>query len=456
MPDLKAAIRYAEDQREQSLQDLITLLRIPSVSTLPEHESDMHAAAEWIAERLRDLGFESVAIMPTARHPVVYGEWMQAGPQAPTILIYGHYDVQPADPLDEWTHDPFDPQIRGENIYARGASDMKGQLVASLRAVEAMLKTSGMPINVKYMLEGEEEIGSPSLEGFIREHKDMLRCDVCLNTDAGILAPDQPAITYALRGLAYFEIRLRGAATDLHSGTFGGVIDNPAIVLCKLIAGMRGDDGRITLPGFYDDVRELSPEEIAGLPDTPDSWWLERAGARKLFGEKGYDVNIRARARPTLDVNGLLSGFIGEGSKTVLPAKAMAKVSMRLVPDQRPERIRQILEAYLKEHMPDTMTWELLEHAGAPPAIIERDSDAVRAASEALEAVWGVKPVFDRQGGTVPVVAMIKDVLGVESLMLGFGLPSDNIHGPDEKQHLPNFYRGIETYIRFAHIFAAA
>lgn len=453
MPNREAAIAYAQAHRQQSLDDLKTLTRIPSISTLPEHRPDIERAAEWLAAQLQALGFERVAVLPTAGHPVVYGQWLKAGPDAPTVLFYGHYDVQPVDPLELWQSPPFEPREDGDNLYARGVSDMKGQVVAHLKAVEAMIRTSGLPINLKYLIEGEEEIGSPNLEAFIADHKELLACDFCLNGDAGILAPDLPSITYALRGLAYFEIRVQGPAGDLHSGVFGGAVDNPAQVLCQLIAGMRDDQGRITLPGFYDHVRPLSEEERAELAQLPqtEEWWRKQAGVKALFGEAGYTPLERATARPTLDVNGLLSGFTGKGAKTVLPARAMAKLSMRLVPDQTPEEVYEGLRAYLEANAPPTVTWELDHLVSCRPAIIDRNSPAVQAASQALEAVWGKRPLFARQGGTVPVVAQIKELLGVDSLMLGFILPDDNLHAPNEKFHLPNFFRGIETYIHFTH-----
>ena len=454
MSNLDSAIAYAKEHQGEFLEDLISYLRIPSVSTLPDHEPDMHQAAKWTADQLVEFGFESVAVMPTSGHPVVYGEWLKAGADAPTILFYGHYDVQPPDPLDLWISKPFEPQVRGDDIFARGASDMKGQIVAHLKAVESIIRTSSLPVNLKYLIEGEEEIGSPSLGAFIQENRTLLSCNLCLNGDSNILAPDIPSITFALRGLAYFEIRLQGTTGDLHSGVFGGAVDNPAIVLSKLIAGMRDEQGRITLPGFYDHVRPLTDTDRAEVASMPDAWWLEQAGAQVLFGEKGFTATERATARPTLDVNGIVSGFTGEGSKTVLPAKAMAKISMRLVPDQRPEMIRNSLEAYLKLKTPPTVAWELEQMASCQPAILERDSDAVRAAKQALAAVWRVEPVFTRQGGTVPVVGMMQELLGVDSLMLGFGLPDDNLHAPNEKLHLPNFYQGIETYIRFIHEYA--
>lgn len=455
MPRLNEAIKYAVDHQQDSLDQLKSFLTIPSISTLPEHEEDITRAATWVADRLRTLDFKRVEIIPTARHPIVYGEWLEAGSEAPTILFYGHYDVQPVDPLDEWESDPFGAEIRGDNIYARGASDMKGQIVAHLQALQAMLATGSIPINLKYMIEGEEEIGSPNIKAFLMAEKQRLSCDLCLNADSGILAEDQPSLTVALRGLSYFEIQLQGQRADLHSGMFGGAVDNPGMVLSKLLAGMKDEQGKITLPGFYEDVRPLSPEELALMPSLSDEWWKERAGADELLPESGYSVSESARARPTLDVNGLLCGFTGEGSKTVLPAKAMGKFSMRLVPNQSTEKIRESVEKYLKENVPSTMKYRLIEHASSPPAMIDPDSDALKAGAKALEQVWGKQVVYDRQGGTVPVVAYIQQILGVDSLMLGFGLPSDNIHGPNEKQHLPSFYRGIETYIRFMESFGA-
>lgn len=448
---MKKAIEYANQHQERFLEDLIEFVRIPSISTLPEHKEDMQRAAQWIADKLETLGFEQTAITPTQRHPIVSGQWLKAGKDAPTILVYGHYDVQPADPLELWESEPFEPTRRGDNLYARGVSDMKGQLVAHLSAVESMLKTNGLPVNLKYMLEGQEEVGSPHLDEYIEENKENLACDFCLNVDAAILAPDQPSITSGLRGLSYFQIDLTGASGDMHSGTFGGAVDNPAIVLARLITGMKDSQGRITLPGFYDNVKEITQEELDKLQIIPDEWWLEQSGAKALFGEPDYPAGVRATARPTLDVNGFLSGFTGEGSKTVLPAKAMAKISMRLVPDQKPERIRQLMEDYLKANVPESMSWELNEHASSTPAMVEVDSPAVQAANQAFEEIWGKSIVFVRQGGTIPAVGHIQDILGADSLLLGFGLPDDNLHAPNEKQYLPNFFRGIETYIRFSY-----
>ncbi len=454
MSERESAIEWSRTHQDAALDDLKAILRIPSISTLPEYSPEIERAAKWFSDTLRNLGCESVETIQTDGHPVVYAEWLKADPGCPTILVYGHYDVQPPEPLEEWESEPFDPQIRGENLYARGASDMKGQIVAFLKAVEAIQSTSQLPVNLKFMLEGEEEVGSPNLTGYIRKYKENLTSTVCLNCDSGIMDPDMPSLTYTLRGLAYFELRLQGAKSDLHSGLFGGAIDNPANVLCDLIAGMRDKHGRVTLPGFYDDVRPLTDEERQEMVTKPDSWWLEQTGVPVLFGEDDYTAAERATARPTLDVNGLLSGFTGEGSKTVLPAKAMAKLSMRLVPDQDPAKIKKAVDDYLSKNAPPTVSWELEDLSSCHPSISERDSASVRAATRAFEAVWGKKPVFQRQGGSVPVVGIIQELLGVESLIMGFGLPDDNLHAPNEKQHIPTFYRGIETYIHY--LFEAA
>lgn len=450
MSDLLSAITYSEENQQSSLDALIEFLKIPSISALSEHKPDVLAAANWCAAELQNLEMENVEVLPTGGLPVVYGSWLHAGSGATTILVYGHYDVQPIDPIDEWLSQPFDPDIRGENIFARGATDMKAQIVALLKAVEALKNSVGLPVNLKFLFEGEEEVGSPNLEAFIHDNKELLNSDFCLNLDAGILAPDIPSIMFALRGLAYYELHLQGPASDLHSGKFGGAIENPAFVLCDLIAGMRDESGRVMLPGFYDNVRPLSDEERAGLASLPqtEEWWLEQSGAKAIRQEE-YTPTERATARPTLEVNGILSGFTGEGSKTVLPATAMAKISMRLVPDQTPEEVRISLEEYLKENTPPTVTLDLIEMAGCHPGIMDRQTTAVEAASRALETVFGKTPLFTRDGGSVPVVGIIKDLLGIDSLLLGFGLPDDNPHAPNEKQHLPSFYKGIETYIRF-------
>jgi acetylornithine deacetylase/succinyl-diaminopimelate desuccinylase-like protein len=452
MADLNHAVNYAKENQRNTLQQLMEFLEIPSISALVENKDDVSRAADWVSSRLEQIGAKKVEIFPTSGHPIVTGSIMERV-GAPVVLVYGHYDVQPADPLDEWLSPPFNPSIRGDNLFARGATDMKAQLVAFLAAIEAIRQTGNIPINLIFMIEGEEEVGSPNLVGYLKNVKDKLSCDFCLNLDAGILALELPSIMIGLRGLAYFELWLQGPATDLHSGKFGGAIENPAMVLVELLAGMRDARGRITLPGFYDKVSPLAPEdreEMARLPQD-DDWWLKSSGAKALRQDGDWTPTEQATARPTLEINGLLSGFTGEGSKTVLPAKAMAKISMRLVPDQTPADMRGSLEKYLEQNIPGTVSYTLIEMHGAKPAVLDRDFYAVKAAREALKEVWGKEPVFTRDGGTVPVVGLIKEMLGIQSLLLGFGLPDDNPHGPNEKQHLPTLYRGIETYIQFLH-----
>lgn len=451
------ALDYAHQQRGRFLDELKEFLAIPSVSTSPEHKADVWRCAEWVAGQLRSLGMERVQVMPTGGHPVVYGEQLSAGKaraeqgrsDAPTILIYGHYDVQPVDPLELWTSDPFKAEVRGENLYARGASDMKGQVMASLKAVEAVVKTGGLPVNLKWLIEGEEEIGSANLGDFIKQNAKMLKADFCINPDAGMIGADLPTITYGLRGLAYFELRVFGPDRDLHSGLFGGTVHNPAQALAELIAGMHDKKGRITLPGFYDSVRKVSKAEradIARLPTKPKHF-LQQTGVPALWGEPEYSPEERVSIRPTLEVNGLLSGFTGEGSKTVLPAWAMAKISCRLVPDQDPQMIEKSLVRYLKQNAPKTIKWELKNLHNSGVALTEKDSVGVRAMAKGLEQVWGKRPLFKREGGSIGVVVQLQKYAGVESVLTGFGLPEDNMHSPNEKLHLPTWGRGIDAFI---------
>jgi len=451
---LNAALSYAQEHKDQILDELIEFVSIPSVSTDPEKKTEMQHAAQWVANQIHSLGFENVKILPTARHPVVYGESLKAGSDKPTVLIYGHYDVQPAEPLELWGTPPFEPTQQGDNLYGRGASDMKGQVVASLKAVEAYAHTGDLPINVKFIIEGEEEIGSPSLEKFLTENKDMLSSDFAINPDTGMIDADTPTITYGLRGLAYFELRVTGPEHDLHSGIFGGAVHNPAQALCELIAGMHDENGRVTLPGYYDSVRSLDDEERAELARLPldESFYLEQTGAPVLYGETGYTAYERVGARPTLEVNGLLSGFTGEGSKTVLPAKAMAKISMRLVPDQNPDDVYKQFKRYLEENAPPTIRWELEDLNQGDAAITDCKMPGVVALSQAMETTWGKKPVYKREGGSVPVVAQMQKILGIESVLTGFGLQDDNLHAPNEKIHLPTFFNGIDTFIRYLDI----
>lgn len=444
------AIQYAHQNREKFLSNLKTLVAIPSISTNPANQPDMQVAAQWLADQLTAIGVENAQVMQTAGHPVVYGDWLHAE-GAPTVLIYGHYDVQPVEPLELWQSEPFSPEPRGENLYARGASDMKGQIIASLSAIESIMQQGSFPVNIKFLLEGEEEIGSPSLAAFLKENAALFACDVALNPDAGMIAPDVPTIVYALRGLAYFELRVYGPEHDLHSGLYGGVVHNPAQALCELIAGMHDEQGRITLPGFYDRVRQLSTEERMELSRLPmdEAYYREQTGVPQTWGETGYSAIERTGARPTLEINGLLSGFTGTGSKTVLPAYAMAKISMRLVPDQDPVEVHQQLLAYLREKAPATIRWELIAMQGGKPSIADLKLPATQALARALEMVWGKRPVYKREGGSIPVVADMQTILGADSVLTGFGLPDDNLHAPNEKLHLPTWSRGIDALIHF-------
>ena len=446
-----AALRYAQENREVFIAELKEFCSISSISTNPDHVADMQLAAKWLADHLVRLGVDNVKIYATDGHPVVFGECMSAGPDAPTALVYGHYDVQPAEPLELWESEPFTPTIRGEYVYARGVTDMKGQILAFLKAVEAVIKTGSLPINLKFMVEGEEEIGSPNLPRFITEHKELLACDFAINPDTGMIAQDLPTIVYALRGMAYFELRLSGPDHDLHSGVFGGVIHNPAQALCELIAGMHNEQGQVTLPGFYDRVRNLDENErleLARLPVT-DQTYLEQTGAPALWGEAGYSPTERTGARPTLEINGLYSGYTGPGAKTVLPAEAIAKISMRLVPDQDPREVHQQLVSYLETFAPGTIRWTVQPLVGGPASISDRHSPYVNALSNAMETVWGKRPAFKREGGSVPVVALFQEILKVESVNTGFSLPDDNMHGPNEKMHLPTWEKGMQALIHY-------
>ena len=446
------AMSYAITHQHQFLEELIEFLRIPSISTQAQCEPDMVRAAGWLRDKLLAAGFPSAEVMPTEKHPVVYAEWLAAGPAAPTVLVYGHYDVQPPDPLDLWCTPPFEPTLVGDDLFARGAADDKGQLYIHVKAAEAFRETAGAPpVNLKYIFEGEEEIGSPSLEPFVREHKDLLAADVAVISDSHILGKDLPAIVYALRGLSYVEVEVTGPAHDLHSGIYGGAVRNPINVLCAMIANLQDEHGRITIPGFYDKVRELDDEErseLAKIPFDRDAW-LEEAGVTTDWGEPAHTIIERTAARPTLDVNGIWGGYVEAGAKTVLPSKAHAKISMRLVPDQDPAEITRLITEHLKFIAPPEVSVAVRDLHSGDPAIVRRDSPAMQAASGAYAAAFGREPVFMRGGGSIPVVATFQKVLGIETVLMGFGLPDDNLHAPNEKFHLPNFYRGIETVIRF-------
>jgi acetylornithine deacetylase/succinyl-diaminopimelate desuccinylase-like protein len=448
---LSQAIHFLDEEKDKFIDDLKLLGAIPSISTDSNSRESMFSAAAWLSDHLTKIGLHNSQIMPTNGYPVVYAEYLEAGPSKPTLLIYGHYDVQPADPLNLWESDAFNPQIRGDYIYGRGVSDMKGQVLATVNAVEACLVSGCLPINIKFLLEGEEEIGSPSLREFLHAKKDCFSCDLALNPDTGMLGPDDPTITFTLRGMAGFEITVQGPSHDLHSGTFGGVVHNPAQALSELIASMHDSNGSITLPGFYDPVRPLSPDEVQELNDLKrdETFFRTQTGAPALWGEPEYSPYERTCSRPTLEVNGLYSGYAGEGSKTVIPATATAKLSMRLVPDQDPVEVHQQLLAHLEKHAPKTIKYEVKYLKGNRAAISARDSDGVKAMSKALETVWGRKPSFKREGGSVPVVTLFQDILGIESVNSGFSLPGDNMHSPNERLHLPSWHKGMKAFVHF-------
>lgn len=459
-----SALEYASTHHDDFLNKLKEFAAIPSISTESAHAGDIARAAEWLKGRLSVLGATKTQILETSGKPIVWAEIPPAASQAvaenkvPTVLIYGHYDVQPVDPLELWESDPFTPTERGDRIYGRGVSDMKGQVVACLSAVESIQKTGGLPLTLRFLIEGEEEIGSPSLAESLERYGDLFRADLCFNPDTGMLAPDKPTITYGLRGLAYFEITVTGPTHDLHSGGYGGVIHNPAQVLCELIAGMHDGRGRVTLPGFYDavaDVGRAERESLGKLGVTEES--LRRdSGAPGLWGEKGYVPVERIMIRPTLEVNGISSGYTGEGAKTVLPFKAMAKISTRLVPNQDSKSIRGMLEAYIAEHAPDTVRIEVRELANGPGLISPTDSREIRAMRNALAAVWGPDIYFRRNGGSVPVSGYLKEMFDMPSVLSGFGLPDDNLHAPNEKLDLGVWRRGIDAVINFLFEYAVA
>lgn len=456
-PVMTEPLNYVDTNLDRFIEELKDFLRIPSISADPAYNADTRRAAEHVAGEARGIGLENVQIFDTPGHPVVYADWLHA-PDEPTLLIYGHYDVQPPDPLDLWTSPPFDPTIRGDAIYARGSIDDKGQVHLHLKSIEAWLKTEGrLPVNVKIIIEGEEEVGSPNLVPFLKSHRELLACDAVMISDTTMYDYDMPSITYGLRGLAYFEIRVTGPDRDLHSGMFGGAVANPINALCTMIAAMRDADGRITLPGFYDDVVDVTTEEHEELGRLP----YDRAEFEKLIsipttsGEKGYTDIERLWARPTLDVCGIWGGYQGEGAKTVLPSKAAAKVSMRLVANQDHTKIGDQLRAFLRENTPAGVTVEVVDLHGGPPALTATDSAPVRAGLAALEKAFGTRPFLIRSGGSIPIVADFEEELKAPVVLMGFGLPDQNAHSPDEKMNLKNYHLGIKSAALFLSEFAA-
>ncbi len=444
-------LNYIDGNLDRFVDELKDFLRIASISARSEHSGDVAAAAEWVRKGAEEIGLENATVYPTAGHPVVYADWLHAEGK-PTILIYGHYDVQPPEPLELWTSPPFEPDVRGDDIYARGSVDDKGQVHLHMKGIEAWLKTKGsLPVNVKLIIEGEEEIGSPNLEPFVAEHKELLACDAVMISDTPMYDYDMPSITYGLRGLAYFELLVTGPDRDLHSGMFGGVVANPLNALCTMIAKLKDEKGRIRLPGFYEDVIDVSPEEREQLGRLPYSEedFEKMITIPDTVGEEGYTDLERLWARPTLDVCGIWGGYQGEGAKTVLPSKAGAKISMRLVANQDPEKVGEQFRQFVRENTPPGVTVEVHDLHGGPPALTPTDSKPVKAALAALEEAFGTKPFLIRNGGSIPIVADFERNLEAPVVLMGFGLPDQNAHAPDEKMNLKNYHRGIKSAALF-------
>jgi acetylornithine deacetylase/succinyl-diaminopimelate desuccinylase-like protein len=445
------SLAYLEEHYDRFQRELIELLRIPSISHDPAYKKDMDKAANWLRDKLRSIGLNKVEIFPTPGHSVVYGEWLNGGAFSPTVLIYGHYDVQSPEPLEDWKSQPFEPTIRDKNLYARGASDMKGQTMAAVNAVEAILKTENFPINIKFLIEGEEEIGSKHLNDFLVQHREKLACDFSLNTDAGGM-PDAgtPSICYSLRGGAVFLLQIFGPSQDVHSGEYGGVVQNPIHVLSKLITDLHDDYGHITLAGFYDKVRKIEDEERAELARLPfdDVFLRKHSGVPALWGEPEYTPAERIGARPTMDVVQFEAGQ----PKSAIPAKATAHVSFRLVPEQDPADVDKQFRQYLETHMPPTVRWDLEFRGGGRGIITDRKAPEVLAMKDALQTAFGKDPIFQRVGGGIGAVLMFKQTLGIDSVLSGFSLYDDNFHGPNEKLHLPTWKKGMAALVHFFHI----
>ena len=448
---MEPVLHYIHRNRDRYIAELKEFLTIPSISNNAENRPDMERCASFLRGQLESIGMQKAALFPTQGHPIVYGEWLGA-PGKPTVLFYGHYDVQPVDPLGLWVSGPFQPTIRDGELYARGAVDDKGQVWMNLKAIEAYLEAQGtLPLNLKLLIEGEEEVGSSHLDAFIQSHQELLRADVALISDTAMFDRGIPSICYGLRGLAYFQLDLKGTSQDLHSGSFGGTVINPNFALAQIIHSLKDSDGRILIPGFYDDVVPMSNrerEELSRLPFDQERFRRE-VGAPELFGERGYGTLERIWARPTLEINGLCGGFTGEGAKTVIPAAAMAKISMRLVPNQDPDQIAHLFERHLKTITPRSVELTLTRMHGGKPWLAPIDHPAIRAASRAFEKGFGTAPVFVREGGSIPVVATLAETLGLSTVLMGVGLPDENAHAPNEKLDLGNFQNGIVSVAHF-------
>jgi acetylornithine deacetylase/succinyl-diaminopimelate desuccinylase-like protein len=454
-----AAVSYARENQKRFLEELKELLRIPSVSTMDEHKNDVQKAADFVASELKRIGFEHVEVIPSSGHPMVYADWLHASGK-PTVLCYAHYDVQPPDPIDEWTTPPFEPTERNQNIYARGAVDDKGQLWMQVKAFESLFRSGNgkLPINVRILFEGEEEVGGEAIAEYIRKHGDKLKADFALVSDTELFAPELPTLCVGLRGLVYTELEAVGAMTDLHSGVYGGAAPNPLEALSRIISKLKDESGRILIPGFYDDVQKPTDAELKAwksLPFDEEHYRKTEVGSNVLTGEPDYSVLYRTWARPTLEVHGMPGGFIAPGAKTVIPAKASAKISMRLVPNQNPDDILKKYENFIKSITPKGIQTKIKVHSKGEAIVVGTDNKYIKAATEALHDVFKKDTVYIRSGGSIPIVTDFENVLKIPSVMMGLGLPDDNLHAPNEKFHIPNFYRGIESIINFFHRLAA-
>lgn len=446
---------YVSENKQRFLDELFELLRFPSVSADPKFKADMLKTAEYVAEKLKSAGADTVEICATAGYPIVYGEKIIDN-SLPTVLVYGHYDVQPPDPLNLWHTPPFEPTIRDGKIYARGSCDDKGQFYMHVKAFELMMNTNSLPCNIKFMIEGEEEVGSSNLGIFVSQNKERLKADVVLISDTSMISLEHPSLETGLRGLSYVEVEVTGPDRDLHSGVYGGAVANPATILAKLIASMHDENNHITIPGFYDDVLELSRDEREMLNRAPynESEYKIDLKVDELWGEKGYTTLERTGTRPTLEVNGIWGGYIGEGAKTVLPSKAFAKISMRLVPNQQSDKITKLFKDHFESIAPKSVKVKVTPHHGGEPVVTPTDSVAYKAAQKAIQESFGKEPIPTRGGGSIPIVALFEKELGIKTVLMGFGLDSDNLHSPNEKFDIANFYKGIETIPLFHKYFA--
>ncbi len=446
---------YIAANKDRFVTELLDWLRIPSISADSQYKADVRKAAEYLKEKLTAAGADKVELCETKGHPVVYAEKI-VGEGLPTVLVYGHYDVQPADPVEQWSSPPFEPVIRDGKIFARGSSDDKGQVYMHVKAFETMMKNNSLPCNVKFMVEGEEEVGSDNLGLFVQQNRDKLKADIILISDTALISLDHPSITTGLRGLSYMEVEVTGPNRDLHSGVYGGAVANPINVLCKMIASLHDEDGRVTIPGFYDKVATLSDAERKAINAAPFDLddYKKDLGIDEVLGEKGYTTLERTGIRPTLDVNGIWGGYTGEGAKTVLPSKAYAKISMRLVPNQVSAEITELFTKHFKAIAPRYVKVKVTAHHGGEPAVTPTDSIAFQAANHAFQDVWGKSPIPTRDGGSIPIVALFKKELGLDSVLMGFGLDSDAIHSPDEHYGVENFMKGIQTIVAFYQHFA--